>query len=126
MLCGGIRLCTGQRAVIFKGIVVYCVLHSEEYKVLDMLDCNLDFAEIRRRHLPAGIECIVDLVGQYTAYIHRGDISRYRETHSETEINSKLRCFSGFKVDDGIYNVASAMAQCRFPVCSGEKGFHIG
>ena len=74
MLCGGICLCAGQRAVIFKRIMVYSVLHPEEYKVLDLLDYDIDFAEIRGRHLPAGIDCVVNLVGQYTAYIHRGDI----------------------------------------------------
>lgn len=126
MLCGGICLCAGQKAVIFKRIMVYSVLHSEEYKVLDLLDCNPDFTEIRRRHLLTGIECVINLIGQHTTYIHRGDISRYREVSSKAEIDPKLLCFSGFTVDDGIYNVASAMAQCRFLVCGGEKGFHIG
>ena len=74
MLCGGICLCAGQRAVIFKGIMVYRILYSEKYKILNPLDRNLDLAAIRGRHLPTGVECVVDLVRQYTTYIHRGDI----------------------------------------------------
>lgn len=122
---GTALLGAAQLPVVEQWVFRHVVFHLEEGEAANLSDLGTDLARLVRRKPAAGVEGVVKLVGEHAADIRVEQVRAKGKVCLKRKVDPLQPRLRELAVEDGVDDIAAAVALAGFPVRAVEQGVEV-